>query len=340
MPKTLENKGNIKKYDTMNHYFSDNRRFADLFNTVLFHEDIVIPEELSDAAEVYHELETKKSLSGTKNRRKERIRDVCKTLKTGEILRILALENMELVDYSAPFRCIQYDMMEYSKQLDILKKKNRLEDNLVTPSERICGLRQTDRLMPIYTICLYHGAEKWDGPRSLQDMMCFGDSDDRFRQTFNDYPFHLYCLNEADDLEQFHTEVGVLFRVLQFRKDRKGLKQLLQNNVEYRQVDTETLEAMAVLLDMPSIWAERDRYMIQNEDDREEYDMCLAVREWAEEERNIGRKEGRKEGHRQGAEDKAFSVVKNLLSRGFSEEEIMLIAECDQKFVIRVKNAM
>lgn len=179
-------------------------------------------------------------------------------MKTGEILRILALENMELVDYSAPFRFIQYDMMY------------------------------------------------------------FGDDNDRFRETFIDYPFHLYCLNEADDLEQFHTEVGVLFRALQFRKDRKGLKQLLQNNVEYRHVDKDTLEAIAVLLDMPSIWEERYRYMIQNENDREGYNMCLAVREWAEE----------------------FAVVKNLLSRGISEEEIMLIAECDQKFVLRVKDAM
>lgn len=58
--------------------------------------------------------------------------------------------------------------------------------------------------------------------------------------------------------------------------------------------------------------------MIHNENDREEYNMCLAVREWAEE----------------------FAVVKNLLSRGISEEEIMLIAECDPKFVLRVKDAM
>ena len=324
----------------MNHYFSDNRRFADLFNVVWFKKDVVTAEELTDIAEVYHEPEAEKVSSGIKSKRKERIRDVCKALKSGQILRILALENMELVDYVAPFRCVQYDMMEYSRQIDTLRRKNFREKNLTTPSERICGLRQTDRLIPVYTLCLYHGAERWDGPRSLRDMMEFSSDDDLFWKTFSDYPMHLYCLNEADNLEQFRTEVGILFRALQFRKDRKGLKQLLQDNMEYRQVDADTLEAMTVLLELPSIWNEREKYLNLIKDDREEFDMCQAVREWAEEERNIGRTEGRREGRRQGEEDKAFIIVKNLLHRGTSEEEIMLITECDREFVARVRSTI
>lgn len=324
----------------MNHYFSDNRRFADLFNVVWFQKDVLTAKDLTDISEVYHEPEAEKLPPGTKGRRRERIRDVCKALKSGQILRILARENMELVDYAAPFRCVQYDILEYSRQIDILRKKNFREKNLTTPSERICGLRQTDRLIPVYTLCLYHGAEKWDGPRSLRDMMRFSSDDDLFWKTFSDYPMHLYCLNEADNLEQFHTEVGILFRALQFRKDRKGLKQLLQDNVEYRQVDVDTLEAMTVLLELPSIWNEREKYLHQNKDDKEEFDMCQAVREWAEEERNIGRAEGRREGRRQGEDDKAFTIVKNLLHRGTSEEEILLITECDREFVARVRSTI
>lgn len=319
--------------NTMNHYFSDNRRFADLFNTVWFHREVISPEELCDAAEVYHELEAEKRLPETRGRRRERIRDVCKVMKSGMTLRILALENMELVDYAAPLRCIQYDVMEYSRQVDRLRKKNRQEKRLATSAEMLCGLRQTDRLMPVYTLCLYHGADKWDGPRSLRDMMDFLGGDDRFRETFGDYPMHLCCLNEVSDLEQFHTEVGILFKALQFRKDRKGLKELFQNNEEYRQVDEDTLEVMSILLDFPSIWREREKYIHRNEENKEEYDMCQAVREWAEEERKIGRSEGRKEGEA----DKALVIIRNLLLRGTPVEEIMQITECDREFVEKVK---
>ena len=37
------------------------------------------------------------------------------------------------------------------------------------------GILKSDRLTPTYTLCLYHGKEIWDGPRSLKDMMDFGE---------------------------------------------------------------------------------------------------------------------------------------------------------------------
>lgn len=30
------------------------------------------------------------------------------------------------------------------------------------------GLFGSDRLVPVYTLCLYHGENHWDGPRSLR----------------------------------------------------------------------------------------------------------------------------------------------------------------------------
>lgn len=39
------------------------------------------------------------------------------------------------------------------------------------------------------------------------------------------------------------------------------MRKFFQNNEEYRQVDEDTLEAMSVLLDLPSIWRERGKYM-------------------------------------------------------------------------------
>lgn len=220
-------------------------------------------------------------------KRAERIRDVCKKLKTGEVLRILTLENQELVDYAMPYRCMQYDTMEYGKQLEELRKKNEREGCLTTGKELLCGLRKTDRLVPVYTLCLYHGEEKWDGPRSLKDMMTFSDGTDDFQELFHDYPLRLYCLNEAEDLEQFRTEVGQLFRALQYRGDRAGLKKLLESNSEYKHLDRDTLEAMSVLLRLPTAWEKREMIMSKNRE-TEEFDMCQAIREWEAEAKRTG----------------------------------------------------
>lgn len=315
--------------NTMNHYFSDNKRFADLFNAVWFHgHPVVDAERLTETSEVYHEVEIANSLTEESPGRGERIRDVCKRLDTGAELRILALENQTFVDYSMPIRCMQYDVADYRKQIDGLRRKNEREKKWKSASERFCGLRKDDRLVPVYTLCLYHGVEKWDGPRSLRDMMRFDDKEDSFAEKFGDYPLHLYCLNEEQDFHTFQTEVGLLFRALQCRKDRMSLRKLLAEVPEYRRVDADTLEAMAVLLELPSIWKHRKDFMIKNENNREEYNMCQAVREWAEEERKIGR------------EEEKNIVVRNLILRGMPDQDILQIVECDVKFINNVRSTI
>lgn len=278
--------------NTMNYYFSDSRRFADLFNAVFFNgKQVVKADELSETSEVYHQPKAMKAKAGKQAKRGESIHDVCKKLKTGSILRVLALESQNLIDYAMPFRCIQYDTVEYGKQLDELRRKNEREGNLITNQEKLCGIRKQDRLVPVYTLCLYHGEEKWDGPRSLADMMEFSEGKDYFQELFNDYPLRLYCVNEAEDFDVFHTETEQLFRALQYRGDWLGLKKLIESNSKYQHLDRDTLEAMSVLLKLPSAWEKRSEY-ISRIGDREEYNMCLAVREWEAEAKRIGRKEG------------------------------------------------
>ena len=326
--------------NSINHYLSDSRRFADLFNGICFQGEAVIrAEDLSEDTQVYYGTAQEPERIGqskTTKGRKERSRDICKKLKTGGTLRILAVENQEKVDYTMPYRCMEYDVMEYGKQIDILRKRNQ-QEHPKNITEKIGGIKKTDRLAPVYTICLYHGVETWDGPRTLADMMDFGDEEEGFRQIFKDYPMYLYCLNEEQDLQMFHTEVELLFQALQYRKDRAGLKKLMERDERYRNIDVETLETMSVMLDLPSIWKKRERYVEKHEEE-EEYDMCQAIREWAEEERSIGREEGRREGQQAGADEKTRTIVRNMLKRGMTDTDIMAIAECDQKFINEVRS--
>ena len=77
--------------NSINHYLSDNRRFADLFNGICFQgETVVRAEDLAEGTQVYHGMtqEPGKTGQGKKiGERRERIRDICKRLKTGGMLR-------------------------------------------------------------------------------------------------------------------------------------------------------------------------------------------------------------------------------------------------------------
>lgn len=298
---------------------------------------MVRAEDLSEASQVYYGVTGTADKNQTAQQtgegerypeRRDRTRDICKQLKNGGTLRILAVENQEKVDYTMPYRCMEYDVMEYGKQLEILRKKNR-QEHPKNVAEKIGGIKKTDRLAPVYTICLYHGVEAWGGPRTQGDVMDFGDKDDGFRKIFKDYPMQLYCLNEEQDLRMFHTEVGLLFQTLQYRRDMVGLKKLMEQDERYQHIDAETLETISVMLEKPSIWENREEYMGKNEEDKEEYNMCQALREWAEEERSIGRQEGVVEGRQ--------IIVRNMLLRGMSDADIMAIAECDREVIDKIR---
>lgn len=57
---------------------------------------VIHAENLSETSQVYHGItEEAENLLG----RRERTRDICKMLKTGERLCILALENQQMIDY-------------------------------------------------------------------------------------------------------------------------------------------------------------------------------------------------------------------------------------------------
>ena len=105
---------------------------------------------------------------------------------------------------------------------------------------------------------------------------------------------------------------------------------MIQSDPRYQQLNADTLETMSVMLEWPSVWRQREKCIMN---DTEDYDMCQAVREWAEEERSIGRLEGRKEG----AEESRIIIIKNMLNRGMADEDIMAIAECDREFIDHVR---
>ena len=95
---------------------------------------------------------------------------IWRTTPGGSILRLVALKAQETVDYGMPLRCMNYDAQEYLRQARAIQRKNGKAGEYRNASERMGRLRSTDRLFPVYTVCLYHGTDPWDGPLHLSDM--------------------------------------------------------------------------------------------------------------------------------------------------------------------------
>lgn len=315
----------------VNDFVRNKRRFADVFNGFCFGGEVVIrPEDLEDGSEQYVlEQESDVKLKVT-----ERSRDVKMRLKNGGVLRVLAIENQDYVDYTMPFRCMEYDCLEYGRQLQELKDENKQQKSLTGSNEWLSGVQKTDRLKPMYTVCIYHGEDAWDGPRTLREMMDFGEDTDVMSELFSDYSMKLFCINECDDFDMFHTEVREVFTALNYRKNKAAMQNLMEENEAYRHLDGDSLRVLSVLLKKPKIWEERAKYM-SKKDEQEEYDMCLALREWEAEARAEGRSQGLMDGF-----FVASRIVKALQADStLTNETVAEMCACSVIEVEAVRNA-
>ena len=284
-----------KENDVMLEYLEDPARFADVFNGGCFAgARVVRAEQLTEGSEIYVEVQPgdfRDHASGKRKIEKEktttRIRDIKKKLSDGGSLRILAIENQNEVDFTMPWRHMNYDCLEYGKQIRSMRKKNKEDKILSTGPERMCGLRQQDRLAPVFTLCIYHGTDVWYGPRCLKDMMEFGENGDCWERLFSDYKMHLLCINEITDFEHFQSPLKELFALLAQRRNKDGLMELAMSNPAYRKLDEETAHVASVL-----IGVKPEKMKSVKNQGEESYNMCKALEDLISE----GREEGREEG--------------------------------------------
>ena len=283
----------------VNRYCSDKLRFADLFNGTFFGgKQVVKAEELTLSSPVYRQ--TKVALGQEDDELSElkqedylaRTRDIRMKNKEGISFRILAVESQEKIDYSMPFRMMQYDVLEYQQQVNKIRRRNGRVRN--GKRKYLGKLRKSDRLWPVYTICVYYGTRRWDGPRSLRDMMDFGTDEEGMSTFFADYPFRLFCVNEMKDFSVFKTELQDVFKLMQYRQEKEKMLQLIEQNPQYQNLDEETLELLAIVVDEPRIWEQRNKYKQVGKHGG--YNMCKAWKEMKKDARAEGRREGREEG--------------------------------------------
>lgn len=330
------------KYDTcMKEFLQNKDRFADLFNGCCFQgRQIIRAEDLREASENY--VITDKRLPGkTRQKDTEIIRDVKMVLGSDMVLQVLAVENQSYIDYAMPVRCMGYDAAEYRRQLKerkqerrlLMNSENRPKNPAVSMDETLSGILSSDRLHPVYTLCLYSGTEPWDGPRKLSDMMAFDPQNKNLQSLFEEYHLHLFCINEQHIFDAFRSDLKPLFQAINCRNNKKKMIELMKDET-YSHLNEDTWDAIAVMTDNAAMLQKKDLYKTENQ--KEEFNMCQALQELMQDERNEGRIEGRNEGK---IEDQKI-VIRNMINRGYKTEDICAIAECSPAFVKEVETEL
>ena len=152
-------------------YMKDPVIFADVFNKFLYHgKQVIRPESLieMDSAEVvvpYGE--------GKAGVPEQKYRDALKLMMTdGNIAYcILGCEDQSRVHYAMPVKNMLYDSMQYARQVTKAAKSHRQEkEHKPSSGEFLGGFHKTDRLIPVVTLVIYWGPDRWDGPLSLKEM--------------------------------------------------------------------------------------------------------------------------------------------------------------------------
>jgi hypothetical protein len=176
-------------------YFKDLKKFADLFNTTVFKNTVILPEDLKETSDSYADSIKRNGELKTILRQ----RDLIYKAGLGVYFVILGVENQDKIHYAMPVRKMIMDSLGYLAEC---KKKGVTKDSKDwNADEYLSGIKKGTTLTPIITIIFYTGEKEWDGPRSLHDML---DLDDRMKPYVPDYP--LYVIDFGHDNYNFKNK--------------------------------------------------------------------------------------------------------------------------------------
>ena len=291
---------------------SDDERFADLINGLLF--DGKQKVQASDFQET-----DSQSYYKMKSYKKDSInrvlyRDIIKRAKFGVNFVLLGIENQSHQNYLMPLRTMEYDVAEYSKQA-MRRQKNVKRMKRISDSEFLSGFCKTDRLHPCITVVLYYG-EKWEGAKSLYDILDFTDIPIELRAYINDYPIHIFSISEIPNTDVFCTDLRQIFEFIKQSKNKEKLNELVNKDEAYQNLAEEAYDMIAVCTRAEKLISMKKHY---GKDGK--FDMCQALDEWLADERKIGIE--------QGIEQSYTMIIYKKIKKNMTLEEIADVLEED-----------
>ena len=201
---------------------------------------------------------------------------------------ILGLENQTSVNYAIAVKNIIYDALQYGRQVREIAdthKKSSQGFKGRSSAEFLSGFCKGDRLKPVITLVIHFGADEWDGPLSLHEMIDFDDP--TLMKFVSDYTVHLIdpARLSDDELLKFSTSLREILQYIKYSKDKVKLLDITSDNPRML-LDIEAAQVIGTVTDTPvNVYGEKEKV-----------NMCQAIRELMEDSKIEGITEGRLQG--------------------------------------------
>lgn len=284
--------------------------FADIINGLLFDGNQEVKPETLENTTVHAQYKAED------DQIHELERDIAKYWKEEEVeLAICGIENQSTIEKNMPFRVIGYDGMAYRGQLQEKRKK----------------------VLPVVTVVLYFGTERhWNSKKNIKSLMEIPVHLDKF---VNDYQMHVFevaWLTE-EQISHFHSDFRIVANF--FANKRKNKDYIPDDPTEIKYVD-EVLKLLQVMTgdkrykEIFSKKKEGVRSMCDVAERLEKMGWEKGIQQGMEQGIERGIEQGMKQGIQQGNIQKSVKIYRNLLKRGFGEEEAREIAEIPETMSI------
>lgn len=282
-------------------YMRRNNIFADAFNYFIYNgESVVNPEQLTEVDTTELALPF-----GSQDKGKEQPDDLVQKyrdiLKSAVIMQeeeatyvLLGIENQTNIHYAMPVRNMIYDALQYGKQVADTAQRHRSRvrnteehTRAHSKSEFLSGFYNGDLLKPVITLVIHFGAEEWDAPLSLHEMM--GVKDKKLLGFVQNYQIHLIDPAKIIDEEfrKFSSSLREVMEYIKYSKDKNKLSELLKDNPRMV-IERDAAMVIKAITNTP----------IEIEEEMEEIDMCKAIDSLMTESREQGIEQGMEIGER------------------------------------------
>ena len=268
----------------------------------------------------------------------QRFRDVQKlyaVMTDGQAQYILmGVENQSNIHYAMAVRNNLYDALEYAGQVEEAARSHRAElkkhpsESGGPPSldEFLSGFWKNDRLIPSITVTIYFGADEWDGPLSLFDMMDISNPD--ILANMDNYRLRLIAPAQMPDAEimKFQSSLREVLFFIKYSMDSEKLEAILKTDEKrFLCLERRAADVIKVITNADFEYREKEGPI----------DMCQAIQDLKQKSNMEGRAEGLTEGIAEGVIKGKKETAFTMREKGFSNDMIAEILKVGTDVILQ-----
>ncbi len=279
-----------RKEEPMIAYYNDPGHFADLMNGWIYRGEKKLTAEQIQETDSRYTTETNRKY-------RTRYRDIAKQVKNIRVVLVVGTEIQSYVDYSMPVRGMDYDAVEYKRQVSLIKSKRKSKR---TAKVFMSPIAKEDRLIPAITLVLYMGEEPWDAADNLHEILDFSNVTDEWKEYIQDYKVHVLdiCHTPDERLMEFPSDIASMFLFIKYAKDKKKLAELVHSSLGFSELESDTVSTLLNYVEDPQVLKIKKTW----ETEGGKIDMRSALGEIYEDGVAIGEKRGITIGEKRGEE--------------------------------------